>query len=253
MKQTGKNTLAWWGFLAAKVVTVIVTATDTWRASQAAGYTPALSLLHVAVLDIAFFAFWWSASEGGESEDAAQERPVNLLFAICLYLFMLGIGWEGSGVLALGVRAVGIVSLGRDGVRVFRVWWDKQTEQREMRLLDTANQYKRIMARRQKWAQWWTGYKLQSHINTAVFEQMRDDLMSSVRVQRKGVPPRVDVTPKAVQVTSPKLSSVQRREQIQDTLDANPDLTPTELHQMYGVSRTTIYKDLKTLGVTNGE
>jgi hypothetical protein len=176
MKQTTKNSFSWWLFTILKIITALVTAYDTFRVSQSYGYPVLVSLLHMAVLDVAFLAFWWRAGEGGTAEDALPDRRNNLIFAIGIYATMLWIGWDSAHALAIGVRSVGIIALSRDGYDIYRALRKLSQEKREKELLDTDRQRQLVKARMIHFAQGWARWVLQPAMVKRVVDDMRKEM-----------------------------------------------------------------------------
>lgn len=188
MKQTNKATFGWWLFTALKIFTAVVTGYDTWIVSQSAGYPLLVSALHVVVLDVAFLTFWWRAGELGESGKVLGDRGVNLLFACGMYALMLWVGWDAVSTehlaLALAVRSVGVLSLGRDAymyLSALRAFNDAATEHK---LRTVADQEMLALSRTETWVRWFALLALTPHAYVVVFERMRAALKHRALVDR---------------------------------------------------------------------
>ena len=201
--QTTKNQIGWWLLQVVKVLTVVATAVDTYHASQAAGYPEFVSVVHVALLDGAFFAFWWLAGESSNARTLAGERVVNLVFACVLFGVMLWIGWDASGPLALGVRAVGVTALTRELIVVVGDWWEHHQAARRARTLDTQARERLIEARMIRFAQTFARWKLQREMIGRVTREMRARLITSHERE-----------PASMRVEKPQARAPQERKQL---------------------------------------
>src|SRR5690606_24904045 len=195
--QTTKNQIGWWLLQVVKVLTVIATAVDTYHASQAAGYAVFVSVVHVALLDGAFFAFWWLAGESSNAKTLAGERVVNLVFACALFGVMLWIGWDASGPLALGVRAVGVAALTRELIVVVGDWLRHKQDARKTRILDTQSRERMLEARMIRFAQFFARWSLQREMVARVKREMGERLIAAHERKPASVRALPEQTPQA--------------------------------------------------------
>jgi len=228
------------GLFAIKLLTTARTGIDTYRVSH--------DLLDVLLIDGVFLALWLVAAYGGQSKHMMSVRPVASGVAILMYLGMIWIGWKAdhTGV-SIIARVAGLAALLYDTYSYtseqLRQWNKTIREKR----LDTIAQKQLIMAKRVRLAQRRGGHKLQAHIDTMLFEHMRDELKGGMLLVSPPTQPAHRAEQKSVTVS---LSTEQRRAKLKAIVDARDDVTVSGLADLLNVSRTTVYNDLDRLNIS---
>jgi hypothetical protein len=175
--------------LAVKGLTAAVTASATWEVSH--------NILYVAAIDVIFTSLWLIVAYGGNSNKLMALRPVAVPLAIAMYLSMVVIGWEAyADWVSIVVRMAGLGMLLFDSYGFAVDYMQKRASTADRRA-HTA--YERMMRRRSNRAMLFSGFKLQSHMNTLTFEMMRDDLPQIIAARLQ----KAQCAPQSVTVSTP--------------------------------------------------
>lgn len=227
------------GLFAIKLLTTARTGIDTYHVSH--------DMLNVLLIDGVFLALWLVAAYGGQSTYMMTIRPFASAVAWALYIGMVVIGWEASHTgVAFVARLAGGAALLYDTYGYVTEQLRRWGKDIKAKRLDTAAQKHLILAKRVRVAQRRSGRKLQAHIDTMLFERMRDDLKGGVLLSPPDAPP-TQAERTAITVSIP---TAERRRQVQALVDKGDGVTVTALATRFDVSRTTIYNDLDRLDIS---
>ncbi len=172
MKQDTKARIGDGLLLGAKILTVILSGYDTILAVTQAEYTIFAAFLSALVLDGAFAALWWIASNDGESQEAVNRRPKYLAGACFLYFIMIALGFSVSHNiwLSLGIRASGLFMLALDWADV----WYSMNIKSDIEFFDVERYRKRILTKQVRKAHKRAANRLYTKIEDMIYEQQRD-------------------------------------------------------------------------------